>query len=261
MNLNLNNKKALVLSASKGIGFAIAKGLVHEECYVTITSSSKKNLIKAKKKIIQETGQEVETHQLNIHNLNSVKKNLARILKNGKIDILILNAPGPKPVSLTNSKFEDFQEAANQCFLNLIYICQEIVKKNLLNKNGRIINLSSTTGLEPDNDMVLSNITRAALISYIKTASKELSKKNITFNSILTGGVMTDRTIKLIKIHAKKYKLNYKKTLKQASDSIPVGFIADPDYFANFIVFLCSPLSGYINGAAIPLDGGSMKSL
>ena len=103
MNLNLNNKKALVLSASKGIGFAIAKGLVHEECYVTITSSSKKNLIKAKKKIIQETGQEVETHQLNIHNLNSVKKNLARILKKGKIDILILNAPGPKPVSLINS--------------------------------------------------------------------------------------------------------------------------------------------------------------
>jgi len=77
----------------------------------------------------------------------------------------------------------------------------------------------------------------------------------------LTGGVMTERTIKLIKIHAKKNKLNYKKTLQQASNSIPVGFIADPDYFVNFITFLCSPLSGYINGAAIPLDGGLMKSI
>ena len=261
MNLNLDNKKALVLSSSKGIGFAIAKALVFEGCHVTITSSSKKNLIKARKKIIQETGLEVETQQLNIHNLNSVRKNLSKILKNGKIDILILNAPGPKPISLKNLKFKDFQEAADQCLLNLIYISQEIIKKNLLNKNGRIINLSSTTGVEPDADMVLSNVTRSALISYIKTASRELSKKNITFNSILTGGVMTDRTIKLIKIHAKKNKLNYKKTLHQAARSIPVGFIAEPDYFVNFIIFLCSPLSGYINGASIPLDGGLMKSV
>ena len=50
MNLNLDNKKALVLSSSKGIGFAVAKALAHEGCQVTITSSSKKNLIKAKKK-------------------------------------------------------------------------------------------------------------------------------------------------------------------------------------------------------------------
>ena len=143
----------------------------------------------------------------------------------------------------------------------MIYISQEIIKKNFLNKNGRIINLSSTTGLEPDTNMVMSNITRSALINYIKTASKELSKKNITFNSILTGGVMTERTINLIKLSAKRNKLNYKKVLKSASESIPVGYISDPDYFVNFITFLCSPLSGYINGAAIPLDGGLMKSL
>jgi 3-oxoacyl-[acyl-carrier protein] reductase len=261
MNLNLKNKKALVLSSSKGIGFAIAKSLASEGCQVMMTSSSKKNLILAKKKIIHETGEEVETFQLNIHNLNSVKKNLKQILKSGKIDILILNAPGPKPISLVNSKFKDFQDAANQCFLNLIYICQEVIQKKYLNKNGRIINLSSTTGLEPADDMVLSNITRSALISYIKTASKELSKNSITFNSILTGGVMTDRTTNLLKIHAKKNKLNYKKVLRQASESIPAGFIAEPDYFVNFIIFLCSPLSGYLNGAAIPLDGGLMKSL
>ena len=70
MNLNLENKKALVLSSSKGIGFAIAKSLASEGCKVIMTSSSKKNLILAKKKIIKETGEEVETFQLNIHNLN-----------------------------------------------------------------------------------------------------------------------------------------------------------------------------------------------
>ncbi len=261
MNLNLENKKALVLSSSKGIGFAIAKGLVQEGCQVTITSSSKKNLIKAKKRINQETGLDVDIQELNINNLTSIKKSLSKIFKNYKVDILILNAPGPKPISLKDLKFQDFQDATNQCLLNLIYISQEIIKKNFMNKGGRIINLSSTTGLEPDVDMALSNITRSALISYMKTASRELSKKNITFNSILTGGVMTDRTIKLIKIYAKKNKLNFKKTLQNASYAIPVGYIADPDYFVNFIIFLCSPLSGYINGAAIPVDGGIMKSI
>ena len=52
MDLNLENKKALVLSSSKGIGFAIAKGLAKEGCQVTITSSSNRNLIKAKKELI-----------------------------------------------------------------------------------------------------------------------------------------------------------------------------------------------------------------
>ena len=261
MNLNLENKKALVLSSSKGIGYAIAKSLADEGCDVTITSSSKKNLLLAKKNILKETSEEVSTEQINIHSLKSVKKGLSKILKKGKIDILILNSPGPKSISLVNSSFKDFQDAINHCLLNLIYISQELIKKNFLNKNGRIINLSSTTGLEPDTNMVMSNITRSALINYIKTASKELSKKNITFNSILTGGVMTERTINLIKLSAKRNKLNYKKVLKSASESIPVGYISDPDYFVNFITFLCSPLSGYINGAAIPLDGGLMKSL
>ncbi len=261
MNLNLENKKALVLSSSKGIGYAIAKSLADEGCDVTITSSSKKNLLLAKKNILKETSVEVSTEQINIHSLKSVKKGLSKILKKGKIDILILNSPGPKSISLVNSSFKDFQDAINHCLLNLIYISQEVIKKNFLNKNGRIINLSSTTGLEPDTNMVMSNITRSALINYIKTASKELSKKNITFYSILTGVVMTERTINLIKLSAKRNKLNYKKVLKSASESIPVGYISDPDYFVNFITFLCSPLSGYINGAAIPLDGGLMKSL
>ena len=66
----------------------------------------------------------------------------------------------------------------------------------------------------------MSNITRSALINYIKTASKELSEKNITFNSILAGGVMTERTINLIKLSAKRNKLNYKNVLKSASESI-----------------------------------------
>ena len=74
-------------------------------------------------------------------------------MKKGKIDILILNSPGPKSISLVNSSFKDFQDAINHCLLNLIYISQEVIKKNFLNKNGRIINLSSTTGLEPDTNM------------------------------------------------------------------------------------------------------------
>ena len=114
---------------------------------------------------------------MNIDSLSSIKKSLSKILKKGKIDILILNGPGPKPVSLKDLKFKDVQNATNQCLLNLIYKSKEIIKKNYLNKNGRIINLSSTTGLEPDADMGLSNITRSALINYIKLHLENYQKK------------------------------------------------------------------------------------
>ena len=83
MNLNLENKKALVLSSSKGIGYAIAKSLADEGCDVTDNIIIEKNLLLAKK-YFKETSVEVSTEQINIHSLKSVKKGLSKILKKGK---------------------------------------------------------------------------------------------------------------------------------------------------------------------------------
>tara|TARA_B100000787_G_C16172587_1_gene287322 strand:+ start:820 stop:1608 length:789 start_codon:yes stop_codon:yes gene_type:complete len=262
MELKLKNKTALILSSSKGIGLGIAKALCEESCDVIITSSNKKNIEIAKSEIFKETNKKISSYVMNLEKINSVNKTINKIIRDKKkIDILIINSPGPLPLEIEKLNIQDLKKSLNVNLINLIVVAKKIIPIMKKNKFGRIINLASTTGKEPDNGMVLSNITRSGMLAFSKTASKELSKFGITFNSILTGGVMTDRTISLIENKARKTNKSFKSILNNAAKNVPVGFISSPKQFAHFIVFLSSPLSIYINGASIPVDGGVMKSI
>ena len=109
--------------------------------------------------------------------------------------------------------------------------------------------------------MCLSNVSRAALASFAKTLSLEVGEFGVTVNTILTGGVLTDRLKNLIKIRIKKSNLKLNQEINKISKNIPVGRIASPDEFIQLIIFLASEKSSYVNGAAIPIDGGTSKSL
>ena len=256
MDIRFKNKTALILSGSKGIGFGIAKNLYKSGCKIIIASSSKKNLLYAKK----ELNNQCEVIQLDIHSQKAVNIFLKKVLKI-KIDILILNAPGPKSISLKECKIKDFRSSINDLLINMITISESVLINMIKQKYGRIVNISSSTAVEPEANMALSNIPRAGLLSYMKTASKEYSKNNITFNSILTGGVLTDRANEMITLEAKRNKKSFKEMLNLAEKNIPTGYIPNADEFSNLIIFLCSDTSGSINGAAIPVDGGFKNSI
>ena len=256
MNVNFKNKTALILSGSKGIGFGVAKNLKNSGCNVIISSSSRKNLLYAKKKLKNNC----KIIILNIYSNQSVNAFLKKILKI-KVDILILNAPGPKSIPLRKCKIDDFKFCINYLLLNMIKISENLLKNMIKNKFGRIINISSLTATEPEANMALSNIPRAGLLSYMKTASKEYSKSNITFNSILTGGVLTDRAIEMITLEAKRNNKTFKEMLFSVQKNIPTGYIPDADEFSKLITFLCSDISGCINGSSIAIDGGYKSSI
>ena len=127
-------------------------------------------------------------------------------------------------------------------------------------KWGRIINLTSTTAKEPADNMALSNVTRAALTSFSKTLSREVAKYGITVNTILTGGCLTDRFYNLLK-KASKNKKDFDINLKKLISLSPMKKIAKPEEFIQLIIFLASENSSYINGSAIPIDGGSSRTI
>lgn len=256
MNIKFSNKIALILSASKGIGFGIAKNLQNSGCKVIIASSSKKNLLLAKKKLKNNCS----TIVFDIHSDKSVNNFIKKVSKI-KIDILILNAPGPKSIPLEKCKISDFKLSINYLLINMIKISESLIINMIKQKYGRIINISSSVAIEPEANMALSNIPRVGLLSYMKTASKEYSKNNITFNSILTGGVLTDRSNEMIALDAKRNNRTFKETLSMIQKNIPTGYIPNANEFSNLITFLCSDKSGSINGASIPIDGGVKNSI
>src|SRR5207245_10001627 len=99
----------------------------------------------------------------------------------------------------------------------------------------------SSTGKEPDEGMVLSNVTRAGVLAYAKTLSREVAKHGVTVNSILTGSVMTERAINLLQGEARTLDVTYEEILAQAAQGIPAGYICTPEQFCHAIAFLASP--------------------
>ncbi len=261
MNLQLEGKTALVLSASKGIGAGVATALLREGARVTITSSNQSNLESAQEQMAEATGSSPAIQQLDLTDQTQLDAALDAILAStGGIDVLVTNGPGPKPLPVTDLPEDALRDALGVNLVSMVRICNKVLPRMREQRFGRLIHLTSTTGKEPDEGMVLSNITRAAMLSYSKTLARELGGEGITSNAVLTGGVLTDRTESLIRGAAESAGETYEKVLEQAVATIPVGYIASPDVFAHTIVYLASPLSRYVNGVSLPVDGGVMRS-
>ena len=126
-------------------------------------------------------------------------------------------------------------------------------------KLGRIINLVGDSSRIGEANLAITAAARGGTIALGKSLAKELGRYNITVNTILSGGCLTDRVKDLIR---QQYKTrNFKTILKKIEKGVPVQRIAGTEEFVQAIIFLCSDNASYINGVALPIDGGVSKSI
>lgn len=264
MNFKFKDKLVLVTASTKGIGFAIAENFLKNGAKVAICSRRKKNIDLARKYLIKKYNRNnFLILKCNINN----KKEILNLIKKIKykfkqsVDILINNSGGPPSKKIIDTTQGDWKKAIDNNLLSSIIISKLILPGMIKKKWGRIINLTSTTAKEPVQSMSLSNVTRSGLVSFGKTLSKELSGTGITVNNILTGGVLTDRLLHLIKLNSKGKVVNEKNLIKKITKNIPSSYLILPNEYAEIILFLCSDKSNYINGVSINIDGGSGNSI
>ena len=112
-------------------------------------------------------------------------------------------------------------------------------------KWGRIINISSISGLIGNAGQANYSASKAGVIGFTRTVSKELGNRNITVNAICPGFVDTDMTRVLNPV-----------LIQGIKDRIPVGRIGSPEDIANAVLFFASPDSSYITGQVLTVDGG-----
>jgi 3-oxoacyl-[acyl-carrier protein] reductase len=258
MDLQLADKTALVLAASRGIGRAVAAALAREGCTVLIASSDRDRIEQARGEI----GGRVEAYVIDVRSSGSIAAGAEEILgRHGRVDVLVTNGPGPPPGPAATVSDEDLAAALQANLLSAIQLSRAFLPAMIESGFGRIVNLASSTAREPDEDMVLSNVARAGVLAYAKTLSREVAAHGITVNSILTGSVLTARTEDLTRREAEQAGVAYEQLLEEAAASVPAGYIATPEQFVPAIVFLASPLAQYVNGVALAVDGGYMRSL
>jgi len=258
----LNTKIAIVTGASKGIGKAIALGFAKEGYKVCIVARDTINLEKTAKEISRETNQEVIPFSADISLPESSSKILQAIIKKfKKIDILVNNTGGPLSGSFLEHDDASWYLAIEQNLLSVIRFTKAVVPYMKKQKNGRIINISSTVAKEPSATMVLSATTRAAVSAFTKSISQELAPFNITVNTICPGGVLTDRLKSLVEEASLKAGISYEEQLLKSLEMIPINRFAQPEEIANVACFLADEKSSYLTGTSIMVDGALTKSI
>src|SRR5207253_5120498 len=166
--------------------------------------------------------------------------------KLGPIDILLNNSGGPPPSGVSGVSPEVWESQFHAMVLALFRITDLMLPEMRSRKWGRIINIASTSVVEPIPAIGVSNTLRSAVVGWAKTLAGEVARDGITVNTLLPGLIATDRSMSLSRAAAERQKISVEEAIKRSAQSIPVGRMGTPEEFGAVATFLASPLAGYV---------------
>jgi len=260
MNLNLNNKNALVCGSTQGIGKATALALAAEGVNITLVARNEDKL----KQVLSELPQQRNHNYIvaDFSNPKDLKEKIENYIKANKgFHILVNNTGGPKGGPVFSAAIEDFESAFTQHLKCNHVLVQTVVPFMKSERFGRIINIISTSVKQPLDGLGVSNTIRGAVANWSKTLANELGSFGITVNNVLPGATETERLSEIIKNKSSEMDVSEEDVSNAMKNSVPAKRFAKPEETANAITFLASEAASYINGINLPVDGGRTKSL
>lgn len=256
MNQLLNEKWALVLSSSKGLGLSTAKALKAKGANVVITSSNEANLISAKKKIDAIENGRCEYIVCDFSKNDSVENMFQKLTNWTKsLDVLVLNSGGPKPGLFKTLNIGDWDLAINSILINFIKTLKLGLPLMEVN-GGTVVAITSISATRPIHNLTLSNVVRPAVEGLIRSIAKEYASKRINAIAIEPGRIMTDRMSDLITATAEANKTDFDTEFGKNIAQIPLGNLGDPDCFGEYVSYFTTPAGRYVTGQTLIYDGG-----
>jgi len=248
MEHGLKDKVAIITGASRGIGAASAKALAHHGATVVI------NYIKSKDKAeelldeIKKAGGKGMVFQADARDQDAVNDMVESTLNEfGKIDVLVNNANINFPIRPFMELTWDQIETKILGEMKALYNCSQAVLKDMLaRKSGKLIFVSSSLSRFPGFGFSAHAAAKSAMDGMAKVMAMELGPSGITVNVVGPGLTLTDATAG-----------QPKEVHEQVAAITPLRRLGMPDDIAGVVLFLASSLSDYLNGAYIPVTGGS----
>ncbi len=262
MNLDLQNKTAIVCGSTQGIGKATAVELALLGANVTLMARNEEKLKTVLVELPKKKGQKHRYIVADFTNQKQVKQRIESYLKkNPEVHILINNTGGPTGGPIIEAKTEQFEAVFQQHLINNQILTQACVPSMQAAGFGRIINIISVSVKQPIVGLGVSNTIRWAVASWAKTLANELGKFGITVNNVLPGYTLTGRLQQVNEMRAKTLNTSIAEVENALIKDIPTGRFATAEEVAAAAAFLCTPIAASINGINLPVDGGRLGSL
>lgn len=261
MKLGLENRRALVLGASKGLGAAIAVSLADEGANVIGAARRVDQIAALNSDLARDAGGRITALPLDLADKPSREALVAKVLAAGGVDILINNSGGPAPGEAKSVPVETWTEGFDMMVAGVIEITQALLPRMVERKWGRIITLTSSGVEVPIPRLAVSNGLRSAIVGWSKTLASEVAGDGVTCNIIVTGRIHTDRVDQLDEAAAKRQNLPLEEVRKASIATIPTGRYGRPEELADVVTFLASERASYVTGATIRVDGGMIRAV
>jgi len=256
MDLQIDGTSALVTASSGGLGKAAAAALVREGVDVVINGRDQARLDATATELADLGGGEVIAQVGDLCEPDDIQLLVERTVDAyGGIDHLVTSAGGPPSGPFTDIPTEEWYHTYDLLVMSVVRLVHHAAPY-LEDGGGSIVTITSRSVKEAIDGLVLSNAVRMAVIGLEKTLSTELAPA-VRANAVLPGPHETARIRELVEQQVDRGEVDsYEAGLAAWAEDVPVGHLGDAAGLGAMVAFLCSPLASYINGAAIPIDGG-----
>ena len=242
--MSLNGKTALVTGASRGIGRAIALRLAEDGANVAVIYAGSADKAEAVVNEITALGVNAKAYQCNVADSAAVNETVKAVTNDlGKIDILVNNAGITRDGLMLRMKDEDFDAVLDTNLKGAFNMIRACYSGFIRKKSGRIINISSVSGIMGNAGQANYSASKAGVIGLAKSVARELASRGITCNAVAPGFIQTGMTENL-------------GDNNPLLNSIPLGRMGKPEDIAAAVAFLASDSAAYITGEVLKVDGG-----
>jgi 3-oxoacyl-[acyl-carrier protein] reductase len=244
-SVDLSGQVALVTGASRGIGKAIASALARCGAKVACVGRDTAKLAETVS-AIQSAGGQAEAFACDVTKGEAVAALVESIAEKwGRLDIVVNNAGITRDTLIPRMTDEQWDDVLNTNLRGTFLFTRAATRTMMSQRYGRIINISSVSGLIGNAGQANYSASKAAIIGFTRTVSKELASRKVTVNAIAPGFIESEMTA------AMGPALD-----EQVKTRIPAKRLGTADEVADVVLFLASPTSSYITGQCITIDGG-----
>jgi len=261
MDLGIEGNVALCTAASSGLGLASAEALARDGAHVAICGQTEKHLEAAREQLRAAGDGEVLAVTADIthpDHLSAFVEDTVDVF--GGLDHVVTSAGGVPSGPFVDMDDRDWYQAYDMLVMSAVWTCREVHPYLADSDAGTVVAIASRTTREVADALVLSNAVRRGVVGLIKTLSREFAP-SIRANAVLPGAHETPRIRSLIEQAVERGDVaDYEEGYAEWADDIPLGRIGDPRELGDVVAFLSSDRASYVTGAALPVDGGSLRS-